>query len=151
VGIDFGTSFTNFSINKGPGPVKGQLDTNVISLTLSEEETRQRLLNQYFVPEEMVPTQSNGGNPPTATAISLRGWQQVLGKVPKIFHEARLRVPSPGEFGGAELRTGFKLEQRHLQMPFLKEIALLISANAASNGVKKSAVDNLLSKCILIK
>ena len=137
VGIDFGTSFTNFFIDEGAGPQRRHLDTRVISLTLSQKEERQRLLNQYFVPEEMLPNAENGGNPPTATAISLRGWQEVLGQVPELFHEARLRVPSPGEFGGAELRTGFKWEQMQYQKPFLKEVALLISANAAANGAKE--------------
>ncbi len=137
VGIDFGTSFTNFFIDEGAGPQRRHLETRVISLTLSQKEERQRLLNQYFVPEDMLPNAANGGNPPTATAISLRGWQEVIGQVPELFHEARLRVPSPGEFGGAELRTGFKWEQMQYQKPFLKELALLISANAAANGAKE--------------
>lgn len=137
VGIDFGTSFTNFFIDEGGGPQRRHLDTRVISLTMSQKEERQRLLNQYFVPEEMLPNAANGGNPPTATAISLRGWQEVLGQVPELFHEARLRVPTPGEFGGAELRTGFKWEQMQYQKPFLKELALLISATAAASGAKE--------------
>lgn len=137
VGIDFGTSFTNFFVDEGDGPRRPHLETRVISLTLSQKEERQRLLNQYFVPEEMLPNQENGGNPPTATAISLRGWQEVLGQVPELFHEARLRVPSPSEFGGAELRTGFKWKQMQYQKPFLKELALLISANAAASGAKE--------------
>jgi hypothetical protein len=137
VGIDFGTSFSNFFIDEGGGPQRRHLDTRVISLTLSQKEERQRLLNQYFVPEEMLPNTKNSSNPPTATAISLRGWQEVLGEVPELFHEARLRVPTPGEFGGAELRTGFKWEQMQYQKPFLKELALLISANAAANGARE--------------
>ncbi len=136
VGIDFGTSFTNFFIDDGAGPRRKHLETRIVSLTLSQKEERQRLLNQYFIPEEMLPNAENGGNPPTASAISVRGWQEVPGGEPELFHEARLRVPSPGEFGGAELRTGFKLEQRQYQMPFLKELALLISANAAASGAR---------------
>ena len=134
VGIDFGTSFTNFYIDAGDGPKRRHLETRIISLTLSQKESRQRLLSQYFIPEEMLPNAENGGNPPTSTAISLRGWHEVLGQVPELFHEARLRVPNPGEFGGVELRTGFKWEQMQYQKPFLKELALLISANAAAGG-----------------
>ena len=137
VGIDFGTSFTNFYIDDGSGPRRLQLDTRVVSLTDSQKEERQRLLNQYFVPEIMLPNEELGGNPPTATAISLRGWQEILGQVPELFHEARLRVPSPSEFGGAELRTGFKWKEMQYQKPFLKELALLISANAAASGAKE--------------
>ena len=138
VGIDFGTSFSNFFIDEGAGPQKRHLETRVVSLTLSEKEERQRLLNQYFVPEEMLPNANNGGNPPTATAISLRGWQEVVGQVPDLFHEARLRVPSPGEFGGAELRTGFKWQQMQYQKPFLKELALY--ANAAASEPRAELV-----------
>jgi len=137
VGIDFGTSFTNFYIDAGDGPKRHHLDTRVMSLTLSQKDTRQRLLSQYFIPEEMLPNAESGGNPPTATAISLRGWQEVLGQVPELFHEARLRVPTLGEFGGAELRTGFKWEQMQYQKPFLRELALLISANAAASGAQE--------------
>ena len=61
---------------------------------------------------------SNGHSPQCS------GWQELTGQVPELFHEARLRVPSPGEFGGAELRTGFKWEQMQYQKPFLKELAL---------------------------
>ena len=134
VGIDFGTSFTNFFVDEGGGPLRKHLETRVISLTLSQSVERKALLNQYFVPEEMLPNGNMGGNPPTATAISLRGWQETLGQVPELFHEARLRVPSPEAFGGAELRTGFKWEQMQYQKPFLKELTLLISANAAASG-----------------
>lgn len=137
VGIDFGTSFSNFYIDAGDGPRRHHLDTRVVSLTLSQKDTRERLLSQYFIPEQMLPNSESGGNPPTATAISLRGWQEVLGKVPDLFHEARLRVPNPGEFGGVELRTGFKWEQMQYQKPFLKELALLISANAAASGARE--------------
>jgi hypothetical protein len=138
VGIDFGTSFTNFFIDQGTGPERRHLDTRIITLTLSQKENRQRLLNQYFVPEEMLPNAENGGNPPTATAISLRGWNnELIGQVPELFHEARLRVPSPNEFGGTDLRTGFKWDQIQYQKPFLKELALLISCNAAANGARE--------------
>jgi len=134
VGIDFGTSFTNFYIDAGNGPQRHQLETRVRSLTVSQKEHLQRLLNQYFIPEYLVPNLDFGGNPPTATAISLGGWQEVLGEIPQLFHEARLRVPTPGEFGGSDLRTGFKWDQLQYQKPFLKELALLISASAAAKG-----------------
>jgi len=137
VGIDFGTSFTNFFVDEGGGsPVLKPLDTRVIPLTLAQKETRQTLLSQYFIPEDMLP---RGQNPPTATALSLRGWLEVAGAVPELFHEARLKVPTPGEFGGAELRTGFKWRQLQYQKPYLKELALLISANAAAAGASAMA------------
>ncbi|MCT0203133.1 hypothetical protein [Synechococcus sp. CS-603] len=136
VGIDFGTSFTNFYVDEGGGPALKPLDTRVIPLTLAQKETRQILLSQYFIPEDMLP---RGQNPPTATALSLRGWQELPGTVPELFHEARLKVPTPGEFGGAELRTGFKWRQLQYQKPYLKELALLISCNAAAGGASAMA------------
>jgi len=131
VGIDFGTSFTNVFIDEGAGPDRKPLETRVLSLTLAEKEVRQNLLSQYFVPEMMLPS---GKNPPTATALSLRGWQEVRGQVPELFHESRLKVPTPADFGGPELRTGFKWKHLQYQKPFLKEMALLISSNAAAAG-----------------
>ena len=137
VGIDFGTSFTNFYIDDGSGPDRKHLDSRVKSLTLSGKELKKGLLNQYFIPEEMIPTVEQGGNPPTATVLSVRGWQENDGEIPELFHEARVRVPSPDEFGGAELRTGFKWGELQYAIPFLTELALLISADAAANGARE--------------
>jgi hypothetical protein len=136
VGIDFGTSFTNFYIDDGSGPARKSLETRLIPLTLAQKENQLNLLYQYFIPEVLLP---KGTNPPTSTAINLYGWQEIKGTVPKLFHEARVQWPSANAFAfrGAGIRTGFKWRQLQYQKPFLQELALLISANAAAAGARQ--------------
>ncbi len=133
VGFDFGTSFTNFFINDGSGPARKSLETRVIPLTLAQKENQQNLLYKFFIPEILLPKDSN---PPTSTALNTYGWQEVRGKVPDLYHEARVQWPSTNALAlrGAAVHTGFKWRQLQYQKPFLKELALLISSNAAAGG-----------------
>lgn len=133
VGIDFGTSFTNFFINEGSGPVRKTLETRVIPLTLARREFQLNLLYKYFIPETLLP---KDGNPPTSTALNTYGWQEVRGTVPELFHQARVQWPSTNAdaLSGPSVRTGFKWRQLQYQRPFLKELALLISSNASAAG-----------------
>lgn len=133
VGIDFGTSFTNFFINEGSGPARKSLETRVIPLTLARKEYQLNLLYKYFIPETLLP---KDGNPPTSTALNTYGWQEVRGSVPELFHQARVQWPSANAdaLSGPSVRTGFKWRQLQYQRPFLKELALLISGNAAAAG-----------------
>jgi hypothetical protein len=133
VGIDFGTSFTNFFINEGSGPVRKTLETRVIPLTLARREFQLNLLYKYFIPETLLP---KNANPPTSTALNTYGWQEIRGTVPELFHQARVQWPSTNAdaLSGPAVRTGFKWRQLQYQRPFLKELALLISSNAASAG-----------------
>ncbi|MFN9630326.1 MAG: hypothetical protein ACK59A_08875 [Cyanobacteriota bacterium] len=133
VGIDFGTSFTNFFINEGSGPVRKSLETRVIPLTLARREFQLNLLYKYFIPETLLPKDAN---PPTSTALNTYGWQEIRGTVPELFHQARVQWPSTNAdaLSGPSVRTGFKWRQLQYQRPFLKELALLISSNAAAAG-----------------
>ncbi len=133
VGIDFGTSFTNFFVDDGSGPARKPLDTRVIPLTLAEKETQLNRLYKYFIPEVLLP---KGANPPTSTALNTYGWQEVKGSVPALYHQARVQWPSTNAnaLRGPSIRTGFKWRQPQYQKPFLKEMALLISSNAAASG-----------------
>ncbi len=133
VGIDFGTSFTNFFINDGSGPARKPLETRVIPLTLAQRENQLNLLYKFFIPEALLP---KGSNPPTSTALNTYGWQEIKGKVPELYHQARVQWPSTNALAlrGAGIRTGFKWRQPQYQKPFLKELALLISSNAAAAG-----------------
>lgn len=134
VGIDFGTSFTNFFIDDGcSGPARKVLETRVIPLTLAQKEYQQNLLYKFFIPDSLLP---KGSNPPTSTALNTYGWQEIRGKVPEIFHQARVQWPSANAkaLRGSNIRTGFKWRQLQYQRPFLKELALLISCNAAFSG-----------------
>lgn len=133
VGIDFGTSFTNFYINEGSGPEKMPLETRVIPLTLANREQQLNILYKYFIPEILLPKDAN---PPTSTALNTYGWQEIRGTVPQLFHQARVQWPSinADSLRGLSVRTGFKWRQLQYQRPFLKELALLISSNAAAAG-----------------
>ncbi|MCT0218738.1 hypothetical protein KQ304_06965 [Synechococcus sp. CS-1329] len=138
VGIDFGTSFTNFFIDDGSGPKRKPLDTRVISLAKAQEETKLNQLYKYFIPETLLPI---GSNPPTSTALNTFGWQEVKGTVPKLYHESRIQWPSENAnaLRGLNIRTNFKWRQLQYQKPFLKELALLISCNAAAAGATELA------------
>lgn len=133
VGIDFGTSFTNFFIDDGSGPARKSLETRVIPLMLAQQETQLNLLYKFFIPEVLLP---KGANPPTSTALNTHGWQEVKGTVPQLYHQARVQWPSsnPLALRRSGVHTGFKWRQPNYQKPFLKELALLISCNAAAGG-----------------
>lgn len=133
VGIDFGTSFTNFFIDDGSGPSRKPLETRVIPLTLAQKENQLNLLYKFFIPETLLPV---GVNPPTSTALNTYGWQEVSGSVPELYHQARVQWPSTNAqaLRGTAIRTGFKWRQWQYQKPFLKELAMLISSNAACAG-----------------
>jgi hypothetical protein len=135
VGIDFGTSFTNFFINEGSGPVRKSLETRVIPLTMAIREFQLDLLYKYFIPETLVPKDAT---PPMSTALNTYGWQEIRGTVPDLFHQARVQWAGANAdaLRGSSVRTGFKWRQLQYQRPFLKELALLISSNASAAGAK---------------
>ena len=136
VGIDFGTSFTNFYVNDGSSASRRALETRVLPLTVAEREYQTNLLTQFFIPVDVLP---KGENPPTSTALNTYGWQSERTLVPDIFHQARIQWPSSNALAmrGAGIHTGFKWKEIHYQRPFLKEIALLISSNGAAAGATK--------------
>lgn len=136
VGLDFGTSFTNFFVDDGSGPTRKSLETRVVPLTLAESESQLNRLYKYFIPEVLLPKDAN---PPTSTALNTYGWQESKGTVPELFHQARVQWPSRNAdaLRGPGVRTGFKWTQLQYQKPFLKELALLISINAAAAGARQ--------------
>ena len=133
VGIDFGTSFTNFFVNDGSNASRKPLETRLLPLTLAQKEYQLNLLTKFFIPEDVLP---KGENPPTSTALNTYGWQTEKAVVPEIYHQARIHWPSSAaqSMRGPGVHTGFKWEESHYQKPFLKEIALLISSNGAAAG-----------------
>jgi hypothetical protein len=133
VGIDFGTSFTNFFVNDGSGASRRPLETRVVPLTSAQKELQLILLTRFFIPEDVLP---KGENPPTSTALNTYGWQAEKLVVPQIYHQARIQWPSSYALSmrGNGVHTGFKWKESWYQEPFLKEIALVISSNAAAAG-----------------
>lgn len=134
VGFDFGTSFTNFFIDDGTGPARKLLETHVTLLTLAQAEIQLNLLNKFFVPENLFSRATK--TPPTSTGLNTKGWQEVPGEVPEIYHQARVHWPNANALaeGWGGLRTGFKWHKRQYQKPFIKQLALLISSSAVSDG-----------------
>jgi hypothetical protein len=133
IGIDFGTSFTNFFVNDGSGASRRPLETRLLPLTLAQKEYQLNLLTRFFIPEDVLP---KGENPPTSTALNTYGWQAEKLVVPEIYHQARIQWPSSNALAmrGHGVHTGFKWKESWYQKPFLKEIALVISSNAATAG-----------------
>ena len=133
VGIDFGTSFTNFFINDGSGAKRRPLETRLLPLTAAQKEYQLNLLTRFFIPEEVLPM---GENPPTSTALNTYGWQLQDLVVPETLNQARILWPSSNAnaMRGQKIHTGFKWKDRQFQGPFLREIALMISSNAAASG-----------------
>ena len=139
VGLDFGTSFTNWAIcDHNQGPCIRSLESVLWPVTEASDELQQGFLNRYFLPQTMEPAPDN---PPTSTSLSVVGGGNKVNsdykKVPELFHEARLHVPQNGDEFKAHLRTGFKWENPELQRPFLRQLALMISANAVRSGANK--------------
>jgi hypothetical protein len=133
VGIDFGTSFTNFFINDGSGASRRPLETRLLPLTLAQKEYQLNLLTKFFIPEDVLP---KGSNPPTSTALNTYGWKVEKFVVPDIYHQARIHWPSSNALAmrGRGVHTDFKWKEREYQEPFLKQLALVISSNASASG-----------------
>lgn len=133
VGIDFGTSFTNFFVNDGSGASRRPLETRILPLTLAQKEYQLNLLTRFFIPEDVLP---KGENPPTSTALNTYGWQAEKLDIPQIYHQARIQWPSSNALAmrGHGVHTGFKWKESWYQEPFLKEIAFVISSNAVAAG-----------------
>jgi hypothetical protein len=133
VGIDFGTSFTNYFVGDGTNLSRIPLETRLLPLTRAVKEFQINLLAKFFVPEEILPT---GYNPPVSTALNTYGSQAQRAVVPAIYHQARIHWPSMNAMAmsGPGVHTGFKWKEIEYQKPFLKEIALLISCNATAAG-----------------
>jgi hypothetical protein len=136
VGIDFGTSFTNYFVGDGTNLSRIPLETRLLPLTRAVKEFQINLLAKFFVPEEILPT---GYNPPVSTALNTYGSQAQRAVVPAIYHQARIHWPSMNAMAmsGPGVHTGFKWKEIEYQKPFLKEIALLISCNATAAGATR--------------
>ena len=137
VGLDFGTSFTNWAVsgdNKAAHTLS--LDSVLCLVTNVHDETQHYFLDEYFLPQEMYPKDNN---PPTSTSLNIFGYDQneSYNKTPELFHEARLHIPQANEKEKLHIRTGFKWEKRKFQQPFLEQLALMISVHAVQAGVSE--------------
>jgi len=141
VGLDFGTSFTNWAIyddNQAPHQLK--LMSDLWQITAANDELLSFLPGKFFLPIKLHPESDKLSLPPTSTSLSLLGFpaeKRASKKVPELFHEARMYIPtSVKEESISDLCTGFKWEKPELQKPFLEQLALMISAHAVLQGVQ---------------
>ena len=136
VGIDFGTSFTNFFVNDGSGPIRRPLETMLLPLTLAEKEYQLNLLTRFFIPVNVLP---EGVNPPMSTALNTYGWPEQKDLESKIYHQARIHWPSSNALSmrSPKIHTDLKWKEFWYQKPFLQEIALIISTNAVAAGARQ--------------
>ncbi|MCY4173547.1 MAG: hypothetical protein OXF25_05700 [Cyanobacteria bacterium MAG CAR3_bin_5] len=135
VGLDFGTSFTNWAIwDHHEKPCKLPLQSALWPVTAANDQLQREFLNRYFLPQEMHPEDDN---PPTSTSLSVVGCKKEKldsKNPPELFHETRLHIPQEDEAFKSHLRTGFKWEHPELQQPFLRQLALMISTHAVRCG-----------------
>ena len=71
VGLDFGTSFTNWAIwDENQAPRRLPLQSALWPVTVANDQVQREFLNRYFLPQEMYPADNN---PPTSTSLSVVG------------------------------------------------------------------------------
>ena len=135
VGVDFGTSLTNFYVRKGNGqPERFNSQTNLLRITKGLETEEAITYREFFVPDTFIP---EGNNPPLSTILTTRGGQEREAQVPDIISHARIYVPRLDKFDFAQehIKTNIKWQQIQYQRPFLSQLLRLISAQAAREGV----------------
>ncbi len=135
VGVDFGTSLTNFYIRKGNGqPERLNLQTNLLKVTKGLEDIQAVTYREFFVPDIFLP---EGNNPPLASILTTRGWQESIGQILDPISNARIYVSRLDVFDLNKdyLKTNIKWQKVEYQRPFLGQLLRLIAAQAASENV----------------
>jgi hypothetical protein len=136
VGVDFGTSRTNVYIRKGNGqPERLKLQTNLLKITKGLEDIQAVTYREFFVPDTFLP---EGNNPPLASILTTRGWQETIGQIPDLISHARIYVPRLDifDFNKEYLKTNIKWQEVEYQRPFLGQLLRLIAAQAAAENVQ---------------
>ncbi|MFM7193136.1 MAG: hypothetical protein ACKOX2_20330, partial [Microcystaceae cyanobacterium] len=135
VGVDFGTSFTNIYVRKGNGePSRFNLQSNLLRITKGLETEEAVTYREFFIPDVFLP---EGQNPPLSTILTIRGGQELDGKVLDIISHARTYVPRLDRFNFEQdhIKTNIKWQEIQYQQPFLSQLLRLIAAQAAREGV----------------
>jgi hypothetical protein len=135
IGVDFGTSRTNVYIRKGNGqPERFVLQANLLKITKGLQEIDALTYREFFVPDIFLP---EGNNPPLASILTTRGWQENPGQIPDLINDARIYVSRLDlfDFDKDYIKTNIKWEKVEYQRPFLSELLRLISAQASAENV----------------
>lgn len=133
VGIDFGTSFTNVYVNRKGVVEPLPLDSLHLTVTYADQETRTRVLTEFFIPENFIPLEKPL---PLSSILTIRQGQNVNSKRP--LYDGRIYMPEEN-FAPQEdwLETDLKWTKLDLNQLFLNHLALHITALAANNGIKE--------------
>jgi hypothetical protein len=136
VGVDFGTSLTNFYIRKGNGqPERLSLQTNLLKITKGLQEIDAITYREFFIPDAFFP---EGEIPPISTVLTTRGWQETDAQIPYIINQARTYVPT-SESRSIEkdyIKTNIKWQNVEYQRPFLSQLTRWIATLAAVENVR---------------
>ncbi len=134
VGVDFGTSFTNVYVNHKGKVEPLQLENLHLKITAANVETRMPVLFESFIPEVFVPADKPL---PLATILTRLG--ETRNEQKKVLYDGRIYVPDRINFHpeSTHIETDFRLKNSVYSRLFLENLALIISALAAKNGVEE--------------
>jgi hypothetical protein len=134
VGVDFGTSFTNIYVNRQGKIEPLQLENLHLQVTAGDQETRNPVLFENFIPEEFLPTHKPL---PLASVLTKRGETNRDRK--RVVYDGRIYVPDRKDFHpeANHIETDLKWKKLELNRLFLEHLGLIISALAARAGVKE--------------
>ncbi len=137
VGVDFGTSFTNIFYKKRNG-VRERLSLEHLSIKVTESDLQNRLtaIVDYFIPDQIFSRPL-----PMSTVLTTRGSKELSYENNRLIFEGRIFVPENSEeFNPNDdwIHTGLKWSKsnKYLNLLFLKNVALLITAQAVKSNVK---------------
>ena len=135
VGVHFGNYYTNVYINYKNIVKPLPLESLHLTITYSDQETRPRVLTEFFIPEHFIPLDK----PLPLPNILTTRQSENLAKERPIF-DGRIYMPkerfSPQEYW-IETNININTLESISTRLFLKNLALIISALAAKNGIKE--------------
>ncbi|NJM24086.1 MAG: hypothetical protein HC907_38730 [Richelia sp. SM1_7_0] len=141
VGVDFGTSFSNVYINRNGTVEPLPLQNLHLKVTDVQADTRNPVLFEYFIPERFIPTEKPL---PLSSVLTKRGGKSgvTLGRERPIY-DGRIYIPDFSKFKqeedwietGARMKSQSKADFLVWVRLFLKNLVLIIAANAVKSGV----------------
>jgi hypothetical protein len=131
VGVDFGTCYTNIYINRAGLIEPLPLENLLLKVTAGPLDTRFPVLLNYFLPEEFLPSEKPL---PLHSVLTTRGGKQ---GGQRAILDGRIYVPNLKMFDSKTkwIKIDPKWSDFTYSQLFLKNVALLISAIAAKQGV----------------
>ncbi len=136
VGVDFGTSFTNIYVNRKGTVEPLSLESLHHKVTEADIETRIPVLFEYFIPENFIPLEKPL---PFANVLTTRGKTNCAEGKEKALFDGRIYIPDNSDRfrpNNDWIKTVKWDDWLHCRL-FLEHLAIIISAMAASKGIKE--------------